>query len=128
MPTNPGTGGSLARTIDEQFLALMCFNEDLLRAEFDTIITAEWPRPLANRPGRRPAHRRPAKQSPRQPGNASNCWQVIVAGPVRRLGSGANANGTADGTVGHRLIARMRRTARARRLNGSCPPVLPGAR
>jgi hypothetical protein len=99
MPTNPGIGGSLARTIDEQFVALMCFDEDLLRAEFDTIITAEWPRPLANRPGRRPAHRRPAKQSPRQPGNASNCWQVIVAGPVRRLGSGANANGTADGTV-----------------------------
>ena len=67
MPTNPGIGGSLARTIDEQFVALMCFDEDLLRAEFDAIITAEWRRPPANRPGRRPAHRRPAKQAQGNP-------------------------------------------------------------
>jgi hypothetical protein len=63
MPTRPGTGG----TVDEQVLALICSDEDLLRAEFDAIITAEWPRPPANRPGRRPAHRRPAKQAQGNP-------------------------------------------------------------
>ena len=33
MPTTPVTGGSVARTVDEQFLDLICSDEDLLRAE-----------------------------------------------------------------------------------------------
>ena len=72
MPTNPGTGGSLARTIDEQFLALMCFNEDLLRAEFDAIITAEWPRPAGEHTG--PRSRPPApRERCTPPHSRSHC-------------------------------------------------------
>ena len=33
------------RSIDEQFLDLLCADEDLLAAEFAAIITAEWPTP-----------------------------------------------------------------------------------
>jgi hypothetical protein len=33
------------RGTDEQFLDLLCADEDLLGAEFDAIITAEWPTP-----------------------------------------------------------------------------------
>jgi hypothetical protein len=58
MPTNPGTGGSLARTIDEQFVALICSDEELLRAEFDAIIAADWPSPPTDAPGRGAADRR----------------------------------------------------------------------
>jgi hypothetical protein len=38
--------------VDEEFLALICADEELLRAEFDAIITASWgqPRPVAPRP------------------------------------------------------------------------------
>jgi hypothetical protein len=38
--------------VDEEFLALICADEELLRAEFDAIITASWgqPRPPAPRP------------------------------------------------------------------------------
>jgi hypothetical protein len=56
MPTNLGTGDRIARTatrtvtrtVDEQFLTLICSDEDLLRAEFDAIIAAEWPGPPTN--------------------------------------------------------------------------------
>jgi hypothetical protein len=34
-----------ARTTDEQFLDLVCADDELLRAEFDAIIAAEWPTP-----------------------------------------------------------------------------------
>ena len=61
-----GTGGSLARTVDEQFLDLICNDEDLLAAEFDAIIAAEWPRPPANTPGRGAADGRPASGAHRR--------------------------------------------------------------
>ena len=77
MPTRPGTGGSLARTINEQFLALMCSDEDLLRAEFGAIIAAEWPSPPANTPGRGAADWRPASGAHRR-------TVPRVAGPVAR--------------------------------------------
>jgi hypothetical protein len=42
-----------ALAADEQFLALLCADEELLRAEFEAIIAAEWPttptRPPAGR-------------------------------------------------------------------------------
>jgi hypothetical protein len=43
------------RSTDEQFLELLCADEDLLRAEFDAIIAAEWPGPPPAEPngGRR---------------------------------------------------------------------------
>ena len=40
------------RSTDEQFLDLLLADEDLLRAEFDAIIAAEWPGPPTDRPGR----------------------------------------------------------------------------
>jgi hypothetical protein len=47
----------------EEFLALLCADEDLVRAEFEAIIDANWdpPRPARRTPPtppRRPAHRR----------------------------------------------------------------------
>ena len=63
MPTTPATGDTTARTVDEQFLDLICSDADLLAAEFDTIITAEWPEPPPDRPAprrwRSPPRRRP---------------------------------------------------------------------
>src|SRR5664279_5317725 len=54
----------------EQFLALLCADEGLLRAGFDAIIAAEWPTPL-------PARQGPgglARTSPRaQPRHLSPC-------------------------------------------------------
>jgi hypothetical protein len=37
---------------DEQFVELLCANQDLLRAEFDAIIAAEWPSPPPAEPDR----------------------------------------------------------------------------
>jgi hypothetical protein len=48
-PPPGGTPG--ARTVEEEFLALICADEQLLQAEFDAIIAAEWPTTPA-RPGR----------------------------------------------------------------------------
>ena len=69
MPTTPATGGTTARTVDEQFLDLICNDADLLAAEFDAIIAAEWP-DAAGRPGRHaapPAGTPPAGSPPRRP-------------------------------------------------------------
>ena|SRR6478736_910455 len=52
MTTAPDT---TARNVDEQFLELICSDADLLKAEFDSIIAAEWsesPQPPAD-PGAR---------------------------------------------------------------------------
>ena len=62
MPTKPGSGVS-TRTVDEQFLALICSEEDLLQAEFDAIIAAEWPSPPTTTPRRGPANRHPASEA-----------------------------------------------------------------
>ncbi|MDQ1749952.1 MAG: hypothetical protein QOE71_1008 [Pseudonocardiales bacterium] len=45
------SGSNAVLTEDEQFLALLCGDEDLLRAEFDVIIAAEWPGTPARPPG-----------------------------------------------------------------------------
>jgi hypothetical protein len=71
MPQIPHADGSTAtRGTDEQFLELVCADEDLLRAEFDTIIAAEWPSPPPAEPDRgADAERRPRRA--RQPREAS---------------------------------------------------------
>src|SRR4051794_13061246 len=51
MPATPPTSET-ARRVDEQFLDLICGDTDLLTAEFDAIIAAEWPEPPADRLGR----------------------------------------------------------------------------
>jgi hypothetical protein len=48
----------------EEFLALLCADEDLLRAEFDAIVAANWDRP---RPPRPTLPRRPFEAWPRRP-------------------------------------------------------------
>ena len=75
MHTYPGSADS-TRTIDEQFLELICSDEDLLRAEFDAIIAAEWPSPPATTP-RRDAGWRPAREAHRHP-------RARITGPVAR--------------------------------------------
>jgi hypothetical protein len=43
--------GDVEQTIDEQFFALVCSDEQLLRAQFEEIVAAEWPT-LRPGPGR----------------------------------------------------------------------------
>lgn len=50
------------RSTEEQFIGLLCADEEMLRAEFDAIIAAEWPEPPPAEPaspydGRAPAER-----------------------------------------------------------------------
>ena len=49
----------VAQTLDEEFLALLCEDEDLVRAEFDAIIEANWGEPPLP-----PAPRRPVPSTP----------------------------------------------------------------
>jgi len=51
MPTTSGRLGGAVDDTAEQFLTLICSDEDLLQAEFDAIIAAEWPNPTKPRPG-----------------------------------------------------------------------------
>ena len=46
-------GADETRSAEEEFLDLLLADDDLLRAEFDAIIAAEWPGPPPNLPGRR---------------------------------------------------------------------------
>jgi hypothetical protein len=56
-----------ARSAEEQFVDLLLADHDLLQAEFDAIIAAEWPGPPPNLPRRRvrggsePGWRRPPR-------------------------------------------------------------------
>ena len=77
MPTTPALADTAARTVDEQFLGLMCSDEDLLRAEFDAIIAAEWPSPPPRTPRGGAADRHPASHTQR-------CGGAPVAGAVAR--------------------------------------------
>jgi hypothetical protein len=67
-PTLQPDGYEATRSTDEQFLDLLLADEDLLRAEFDAIIAAEWPGPPPGRPGRGArAERRPGETRRRRP-------------------------------------------------------------
>ncbi|HEX5495658.1 MAG TPA: hypothetical protein VFX70_13895 [Mycobacteriales bacterium] len=48
-----------AEAVDEEFWALVCGDEELLSAEFDAIVAAEWPSPPVHSPGRSADHGRP---------------------------------------------------------------------
>jgi hypothetical protein len=67
-----------ARSTDEQFLEWLCADEDLLRAEFDAIIGAEWPGPPPAGPRRDTDAGRPPGQRP--------CHDASVAGLPARPG------------------------------------------
>ena len=67
-PTLHPDGFKATRSTDEQFLDLLLADEDLLRAEFDAIIAAEWPGQPPGRPGRGTrAERRPGGTQRRRP-------------------------------------------------------------
>jgi hypothetical protein len=67
-PTLHPDGFKATRSTDEQFLDLLLADEDLLRAEFDAIIAAEWPGQPPGRPGRGArAERRPGGPRRRRP-------------------------------------------------------------
>lgn len=64
MPTDRSDPGAAARALEADFLALVCADEELLRAEFEAIIAAEWPARPPRRPGGPPpgaANRRPGR-------------------------------------------------------------------
>lgn len=51
---------SLEDALEEEFLELICSDDDLVAAEFEAIIAAEWPTP----PPARPPLRRPVDPTP----------------------------------------------------------------
>lgn len=66
MPSAPAIGDATTRTVDEQFLELICSDADLLAAEFDAILAAEWPETPADTPGRSATGRRPGNGAARR--------------------------------------------------------------
>ncbi|MGI8881289.1 MAG: hypothetical protein ACR2KJ_12460, partial [Jatrophihabitans sp.] len=50
--TDPDPRGDVARSSGEQFVDLSCSDDDLVQAEFDAIIAAEWPSRPPDRPSR----------------------------------------------------------------------------
>ena len=92
-PTLQPDGFKATRSTDEQFLDLLLADEDLLRAEFDAIIAAEWPGQPPGRPGRGArAERRPGGTRRRRP----SCGIAGVATPStdRRLAAAALTSAT----------------------------------
>jgi hypothetical protein len=54
-----GTGGVTRAAEHDEFLALVCADEEWLRAEFDAIVAAEWPGPPPGAAGGRCDRERP---------------------------------------------------------------------
>ena len=52
MATTPISAGTSVPSVDEQFFDLICNDVELVAAEFDAIIAAEWPTPPPSTPGR----------------------------------------------------------------------------
>jgi hypothetical protein len=74
-PPQPQAGAALDEAVQEEFLALICADEDLLRAEFDAIIAAGWGQP-------RPPARHPRSRRPRLP-HTRRSNQLEVGGGLR---------------------------------------------
>ena len=70
-------GDTRAWAVDERLLDLICSDAELLAAEFDAIIAAEWPTPPAGSPGHGAAGGHPRSGSTRRAAGA-------VRGPVSR--------------------------------------------
>ena len=87
MPTAAAATDTTAQTVDAQFLDLICADAELLAAEFDAIIAAEWPEPPPDRPARGAAGGHPGSGAARRAADP-------VRGPVsrpRRPGTGGSA-------------------------------------
>jgi len=59
MATTPVSADASVPSVDEQFFDLICNDVELIAAEFDAIIAAEWPTPPPSAPGHRTAGRPP---------------------------------------------------------------------
>lgn len=59
MDTASAGAEAAAPAMDDQFLALVCNDADLLDAEFEAIVAAEWPVPPEGTPPRSPEPVRP---------------------------------------------------------------------
>jgi hypothetical protein len=85
MPQIPHADGSTAtRGTDEQFLELLCADEDLVRAEFDAIIAAEWPSP----PPAEPDHGADAERRPCRPRQRREASVAALSSRPRHPGVG----------------------------------------
>jgi hypothetical protein len=82
----PRTDGSTATLgTDEQFLQMVYADEDLLRAEFDAIIAAEWPSPPPVEPGSAGADGRPG------PAERRGDTGAVLSPRAPHTGTGARA-------------------------------------
>jgi hypothetical protein len=84
MLTRPDTGEAATRTVDEQFFDLVCGDADLLAAEFDAIVAAEWPTPPVDSFRRRAAREGAVSGAGRHPAGPAD---ASVARP-RQPGTG----------------------------------------
>ncbi len=106
MPTTPATNET-ARTVEEQFLDLIYGDTDLLTAEFDAIIAAEWPNPPADNHGRGAAGRHPGSGPARRAadpvrGPVSRPWHPGNGGWARQLSPRCDTRRTTGRKAGDR--------------------------
>ena len=84
-PTLHPDGFQATRSTDEQFLDLLLGDEDLLRAEFDAIIAAEWPGQPPDRPGRGRPCRATSRRDTATPPASCGIRGVATPSTDRRL-------------------------------------------
>jgi len=75
----------LTDTLEEQFLELLCSDEDLVQAEFEAIIAAEWP---SRPPGRPPQYRPPGQPRTWPAGDSCGTGGMRLASRPRHPGIG----------------------------------------
>lgn len=73
----PDDGVDAALRVHEQFVELLCADDDLLRAEFEAIVAAEWPSP----PKAPPARRGVARGRPRASARRGRARAVLPSRP-----------------------------------------------
>ena len=100
--TTPARRANAEHSSDEKFLALVCSEEDLLRAEFDAIIAAAWPDPPSREPhrDRAPQHRPRSVRHRTPPGLAGPATPPRppgTAGPARQRSPPARPTIRTDG-------------------------------
>jgi hypothetical protein len=92
MPSTARTGEATVQSVEEQFCELICSDAELLAAEFDAIIAAEWPDPPADTPRPRgpptgaPVVGSPPRSRPRPPPGIGD---QTAAARHRRMGTAA---------------------------------------
>jgi hypothetical protein len=100
-PQRSDVGVAAADEVEEEFLALVYADEELLRAEFDALIAAAWGQP--RQPGRPRRAGRPTPPPPGRPGRDSpspaGCARSTI--PAPKVGPGNAHPQTAPATRHH---------------------------